>query len=78
MPQSRVLFVGIVILVFGPQSLLNGQSGGRTSKAFNIEAAARSRVIQAAVSALKAWRDTRHERIRPTTLAAVADFSGPV
>ena len=47
MPKLRLALVGIVILVVGvAQSLLNGQSGGQASTAFNIEAAARSRAIQ--------------------------------
>jgi hypothetical protein len=57
MPQSRPRLVGTVILVFGlAQSLLNGQSGGQASTAFSIEAAVRSRAIQAELQRIDADR----------------------
>lgn len=62
MPQSRPRLVGTVILVLSlAQNFLNGQSGGQASAAFNIEAVARSRAIQAELQRIDtdrgAWVD---------------------
>jgi hypothetical protein len=57
MSKSYRPLVGIVILVVGlAQSLLNGQSGGPASPAFNVEAAARSRAVQTELQRIDADR----------------------